>query len=73
MCALLVQGKSAAYIGKAQEIPIDRMDNGAMGERQRRDLRVSDQVAGSPAGRFEQRNHLMHVIGGRLRANRKAA
>jgi hypothetical protein len=27
---LLIQGKSAAYIGKSQEIPIGRMDNGAM-------------------------------------------
>src|SRR5882724_9895631 len=63
---LLVQGESAAYIGKSQEIPIGRMDNGAVRERQRRDLRVGDQVAGGPAGRFEQRNHLLHVIGGRL-------
>jgi hypothetical protein len=33
---LIIQEKSAAYIGKSQEIPIGRMDNGAMSERQRR-------------------------------------
>jgi hypothetical protein len=64
--ALPVERKVTAYIRKSQEVPVGRVDNGTMGECQRRDLRVSDQVTGSPAGGLEQRNYLMHVIGGRL-------
>ena len=42
------------------------MHDSAVRERQRRNLRVRDQVASGPASRFEQRHHLLRVIGGRL-------
>ena len=62
----IVEGKTTPYIWKSQEIPIRGMHDGAVRERQRRNLRVGDQVARGPASRFEQRNHLLRVIGGRL-------
>jgi hypothetical protein len=62
----IVERKTTPYIWKSQEIPIRGMHDSAVRERQRRDLRVRDQVASGPASRFEQRHHLLRVIGGRL-------
>jgi hypothetical protein len=59
----IVEGKTTPYIWKSQEIPIRRMHDSAVRERQRRNLCVRDQAAGGPAGRFEQRHHLLWVIG----------
>jgi hypothetical protein len=42
------------------------MHDGAVRERQRRNLRVRDEVASGPASRFEKRYHLLRVIGGCL-------
>ena len=62
----IVEGKTTPYIWKSQEIPISGMHDSAVRERQRRNLRVRDQVASGPAGGFEQRYHLVRVIGGCL-------
>src|ERR1700733_1192832 len=62
----VVEGKTTPYIWKSQEIPIRGMHDSAVRERQRRNLRVGDQVAGGPASCFEQRHHLLRVIGGCL-------
>lgn len=62
----IVEGKTTPYIWKSQEIPIRGMHDSAVRERQRRNLRVRDQVASDPPSCFEQRYHLLRVIGGGL-------
>jgi len=62
----IVEGKTTPYIWKSQKIPIRGMHDSAVRERKRRNLCIGDLVAGGPAGRFEQRHHLLRVIGGRL-------
>jgi len=62
----IVEGKTTPYIWKSQEIPIRGMHDSAVRERQRRNLRIRDQVASGPASCFEERYHLLRVIGGCL-------
>jgi hypothetical protein len=62
----IVEGKTTPYTGKSQEIPIRGMHDSAVRERQRRNLCLGDQVASGPASGFEQRHHLLRVLGGRL-------